>query len=89
MILDDLKVSERKTKAVKTILNKINASDGSALIVLPVKDSDVLTSARNLKGVTAMSLEGINVYDLVRHKYFVSTESAINALQKKIKENKE
>ena len=47
-------------------------------------NSTVEASARNLPGVSVVRTEGVNVYDLLRHKNVLMTKSAIEKLQARL-----
>ena len=41
--------------------------EGTTLIVLPENNKNVLMSARNIEGVKTITLNNINVYDLLKY----------------------
>lgn len=75
IVLENLQLAEAKTKEVVKLLKAINV-DKKALIVTAETDETVQRSARNLEGVKALNVEGINVLDLLRHDVLVLTKEA-------------
>ncbi|MBK9069915.1 MAG: 50S ribosomal protein L4 [Myxococcales bacterium] len=69
-----------KTKEVATALAKLGA-DRKALIV-DQGDNDMLArGARNLEGAKWLSVDGINVYDILRHDTLIMTSEAMKNLE--------
>lgn len=50
------------------------------LLVLGAADDNVARSARNLKSVTVLLPEGVNVYDVLLRDNLVLTKSAVQAI---------
>ncbi len=80
VVLDKLQLKEIKTaEMVKTLANlKV---EGKALVLLPVKDVNVEKSSRNIKGVKTLTVDTINVYDLVKYTKLVVTEDTVKKLE--------
>lgn len=76
IVLDQLAISEPKTKIVADALKKLNAPKG-ALIVGADFDTNVYRSARNIPGVAATAARNINVYDVLSHDRVVMTKDAV------------
>ncbi|MBF0134737.1 MAG: 50S ribosomal protein L4 [Magnetococcus sp. DMHC-1] len=83
ILLDKLEMAEIKTKAMRTILSNLGA-ERSALIVIPAEDVQVQVSARNLPGISVIRVEGVNVYDLLRHEKVIITEAALDKLEERL-----
>lgn len=88
VVIDDLKFSNIKTKHMMEVLQNVGAASSRSLVLLKGSGdkNEVLIekSARNLQGVKLMGLDGINVYDLLNHKYLVCTKEVIQALQERL-----
>ena len=80
VVLDKLQLKEIKTaEMVKTFANlKV---EGKALVLLPAKDENVEKSSRNIKGVKTLTVDTINVYDLVKYTKLVVTEDTVKKLE--------
>ena len=65
IVLDELKLDEIKTKAMKKVLDNLKVE--KALIVMDEKDEKVIMSAGNLPGVKTALTSTINVYDILKY----------------------
>ncbi len=77
-VVDRFDLQEIKTRAMREILERFELDD--VLIVLDAPDEVVSRSARNLPGVLVLPVEGLNVYDVLRHRALVFTRPAIDAV---------
>ena len=66
-------------KAVETKILKDERRD--VLVISESKNDKLKYSARNLPGVTMINLENINIVDLLKSRYLVTTEAAIKNLE--------
>jgi large subunit ribosomal protein L4 len=80
IVLDKLELAEPKTKQMASLLATLGVSE-SALVLLPAANPTVTLAARNLPAVKVLRMENINVYDLLRYRYLVTTGDALTALQ--------
>jgi large subunit ribosomal protein L4 len=85
VILDKLQIPSGKTKDFAAVLKKIGIAEQDAIVVTAKSEDMVTRSSRNIQKVLALSVAGVNVYDLLRHKYIVSTKDGIEALQARVK----
>jgi len=76
IVLDDLTLSEIKTREFAKILKNIKV-DVSALVVLPAVDEVVVKSARNIPELKTAWVNTINTYDILRHKKLIITKDAV------------
>ena len=76
IVLDALSISEAKTREIVKVLKALNI-DKKAMIVMDNADEAVLRSARNIEGVKAIDVAGMNVYDLLHHDILVMTKDAV------------
>ena len=86
-VVDELAVSEFKTKRVAEILTALGLAGQSVLIAIADADEKLETSARNLARVGVIRVEGLNVYDVLRHAKLVLTKAAVEALEKRLSED--
>ena len=80
IVLDDLSLSEVKTKEMVKVLNNINAAS-KALLVLPEKNDNVYLSARNISGVETTFVDTLNVYSILKYESLVATKDAIAKIE--------
>ncbi len=77
-VFDGFALAETKTRAFAKVMNTFEFDD--LLLVLPGRDEAVLRSARNIPGVTVLPVEGLNVYDVLKHKNLAMTKDAVEGV---------
>ncbi|MDZ7601720.1 MAG: 50S ribosomal protein L4, partial [Hoeflea sp.] len=84
VILDEAKLKDPKTKAVKDAFAKLGLK--SALIVDGAElDDNFALAARNVPNVDVLPVQGINVYDILRRGKLVLSKDAVAALEERFK----
>ena len=79
IVLDELKMDDYKTKAMKKVLDSLKVE--KALVVMDQKDEKVIKSAANLPGVKTALTSTINVYDILKYNTVVTTKAAEAAIE--------
>ena len=79
-VVDKLELSEIKTKTMVKALADLKV-EGKTLIVLPENNKNVLMSARNIEGVKTITLNNINVFDLLKYNKLVVTLDTVKKLE--------
>ncbi|NTU59873.1 MAG: 50S ribosomal protein L4 [Deltaproteobacteria bacterium] len=79
VVVETLGLTEIKTKTLAAVLKSLGAEN--ALVVIPEKNEIVEKSARNLPGVKALRVEGLNVYDVLKHDKLVVLKGALEKLE--------
>ena len=79
MIIDKLETSN-KTKDFKTILNNLKL-EKKVLFVVDELNDDLILSSRNLSNVLLLTVDELNVYDIVCADTMVITETAVKQLE--------
>jgi large subunit ribosomal protein L4 len=64
-VLESLGLERPSTKAMVALLKGAGVA-GKALVVLPARDETLEKSARNLPAVRVLTVQGLNVYDVLR-----------------------
>ncbi len=87
-VVDQLELDKFKTKEFNNILlilekKALKAKRRSILVIDDKKDKKLKYSGRNLVGVNIINLENINILDLLKYRYLLLTESALQSLEKK------
>ena len=82
IVLDDFGLKEPKTRNVVEMMKRFELSD--MVVVLSEKDDLVHKSVRNISGALVLATEGLNVYDILRHRKILATKAAIEALQTRL-----
>ena len=84
VVLDKASLSDPKTKALSERFSKLEITN--ALIVDGAEvDTNFRNAARNIPHVDVMPIQGINVYDIIRHGKLVLTKAALDALEARFK----
>ena len=80
VVVDKFNFKEIKTSEMVKALANLKV-EGKALVLLPVNDENVQKSSRNIKGVKTLTVDTINVYDLVKYTKLVVTEDTVKKLE--------
>ena len=80
IVLDQLTMSEPKTKEMIKVLGNVNAGR-KALIVMAEKDENVIRSAANIPGVRTALVSTMNVYEIINHTNFIVTKEAVKKIE--------
>ena len=79
LVVDELKLPEIKTKAMKGFLDAVGA--GKSVVITPEVDEIVVKSARNIPGVVTAPAKLINVYDVVNAGKFIVDKAALAVIE--------
>ncbi len=82
-IVDNVDVKAAKTKAMVEMFAK-NGWDAPLIIGAEVNEN-FAKAARNIKFVDVLPQQGINVYDILRHKQLILTKDAVKHLEERLK----
>ncbi len=83
-VVEDLQIEDYRTKKIIEILASLELAADSTLIVIDEPNPTIEASARNIPGVSVIRSEGLNVYDLLRHKNVLMTKAAVEKLQARL-----
>ncbi len=79
LILDQFDLDQIKTKTVLEVTGNLKMSD--ALIVTDQKNENLELSSRNIPAIKVLRCEGLNVYDILKHKKLVLLEASVKAIE--------
>jgi large subunit ribosomal protein L4 len=82
VILDEMPLTEIKTKKVAEILKALKLGNDSCLIGTAGLNPTVYKSARNIRGVEVMPTTELNAYTVLRQKRLLLTKAALEELKK-------
>lgn len=82
IVVETIALPEAKTKLMRQMLVDLKVE--SALIVLAEPAREVELATRNLPNAKVLRVEGLNVYDLLRHEYLILTEQALQAIEARL-----
>jgi large subunit ribosomal protein L4 len=84
VVLDELKLTEIRTKPIADMLKVLQIADKTCLIGLGASDIDanktIYKSARNICGMAVMPAALLNAYEVLRPKRLVLTKAALQEL---------
>ncbi len=79
-VVDKLEMKETKTKEMVKTLSNLKV-EGKTLIIVADKNENVYLSSRNIEGVKAITLNMINVYDLLHYNKLVLPLDTVKKLE--------
>ena len=79
IVLDELKLSEVKTKDFQKLLDALKIE--KATVVLDSLDKNVILSARNIPDVITAQVNTINTYDILKYNTVIATKAAVEKIQ--------
>jgi len=79
-VLESLSLERPNTKAMAGLLKGAGVA-GKALVVLPARDETLEKSARNLPAVRVLTVQGLNVYDVLNADTLVLTPEGVHTLR--------
>jgi large subunit ribosomal protein L4 len=77
-VLNNIELPEAKTRLFAEIAESMEWK--KALIVVPAYDETLDRSSRNLRGVTLITPDELNVYDIINHPQLVLLEQAVEGV---------
>jgi len=81
--LNQFELPEIKTKQVVDFVKKFELN--SALIVVSGENENLLKSAKNLKNIKVIKIDGLNVYDVLKFDNLIVTEESLAQAQEVLK----
>jgi large subunit ribosomal protein L4 len=84
-VVDELRLTEYKTKRVAKLLHDLSLEDAPVLIVIDAEEPFLERSARNLPNVSVLRVAGLNVYDVLRHRKLLLTRAAVDAIGERLR----
>ena len=79
LILDKFELDEIKTRAFSEVVENLNMEN--ALIIIDQENENLALSSRNISEFKVMRFEGLNVYDILKHKTLVLLEASVKAIE--------
>ncbi|MBM4138310.1 MAG: 50S ribosomal protein L4 [Nitrospira sp.] len=80
VVLSDLSLQELKTKVLAQALGRLSGG-GHVLVVIGKEQSSVMRAARNLAAVQVLSIDQLNVYDIVRAGMIVVSQRELGSVR--------
>jgi len=80
VLIDKLELAEPKTALISTMLETLGVQE-NALILITSENKNLTLASRNIPSVKVLRMENINVYDLLKYRYLITTQDALNSMQ--------
>lgn len=80
VLLDKIEFDSPKTRNMVEAMESLSL-DGSAVILLPEHNENVVLSARNLSTVKTLRANYLNVHDLLKYDYLVMPKAAVEIIE--------
>ena len=84
-VINELKISKPKTNLFRSKLAGLKL-DSVLFIDRKDIDNNFLLASKNVPKIDILSVEGINVYDILKRDYLVLSENAVNGIKERFKE---
>lgn len=82
IVVDELKISEPKTRKLVEVLQKLPVKNKTTLIILDKKDENIIIGSKNLRQVMTEAATSLNVVDLLKYQYLLMPVAAISKIVK-------
>jgi large subunit ribosomal protein L4 len=79
IVLDQIMLAEPKTSGMSSLLKNLGVAE-NALVVLGAENRNVALASRNIPSVKVLRIENINVYDLLKYRYLITTGDVLTTL---------
>jgi len=80
ILLDKLELAGPRTKQMAELLKALGVAE-SALVLITGENKNVSLATRNMPSIKVLRMENINVYDLLKYRYLITTQDALMAMQ--------
>ena len=80
ILLEKLELAGPRTKQMAELLKALGVSE-SALVLIAAENKNVALASRNMPKVKVLRMENINVYDLLKYRYLITTQDALTTMQ--------
>jgi len=80
VLLDKLEFAEPKTSKMSELLKTLGVAE-IALVLIAAENKNVALASRNMPNIKVLRMENINVYDLLKYRYLITTQDALTTMQ--------
>ncbi|MZH04839.1 MAG: 50S ribosomal protein L4 [Nitrospinae bacterium] len=82
-VVDSISLEQPKTKDAAAIIKKLNLPN-KTLFILAEKNQNFQLAVRNLPYTNVLLVDGLNVFDLLRHEKIVCTKDALQKIEERL-----
>ncbi len=79
IVLDKIMLAEPRTGQMSSLLKNLGVAENT-LVLLGAENKNVALASRNMPSVKVLRMENINVYDLLKYRYLITTGDVLTAL---------
>ena len=80
IVIDNLNLAEPKTKLMSALLENLGVQE-NALVLIKDENKNLTLAARNIPTVKVLRMGNINVYDVLKYRYLLTTQDALTVMQ--------
>jgi len=80
ILIESLNLTEPKTKLMTELLASLGVQE-NALVLIKSENKNLTLAARNIPTVKVLRMDNLNVYDLLKYRYLITTQDALSAMQ--------
>lgn len=80
ILLDKIELAAPKSKDMAGMLKNLGVAE-SVLVLVSTENKNVTLASRNIPTVKVLRMENINVYDLLKYRYLITTQDALAKIQ--------
>jgi large subunit ribosomal protein L4 len=85
IVIKDYKIKSHKTKELSSKLSKLGYNDALFLGVEPNENNkNFLMAYRNIKNLSALSVEGANVYDILKYDHLIIDQDSLKKIEERL-----
>ncbi len=82
-VLDSIILEQPKTKDAAAMLKRLSLPE-KTLFVISEKNRNFQLAVRNLPNTNVLLVDGLNVFDLLRHEKIVCTKEALQKIEERL-----
>ena len=80
ILLDKLELAAPRTKQMTELMKSLGVAE-SALVLIAAENKNVSLASRNVPNIKVLRMENINVYDILKYRYLITTQDALITMQ--------
>lgn len=80
VLLDKLELAGPRTKQMAELMKALGVAE-SALVLITAENKNVALASRNIPSIKVLRMENINVYDILKYRYLITTQDALKTMQ--------
>lgn len=84
IVLEELKLNTYKTKEFQKIINQLPNKSKKTIFLYQKNELPIVRAARNIANLKTLSIENLNLLDLLKYEYLLTTKETLKKLTKKL-----